>query len=93
MSMVFGHAPVILPGVLRLPLPYHPLFYAHLAMLHAGLLVRVVGGDLLAMPGAWRLGGTLNVVAVLLFLVVSITAVAVGTWQRRGRAPVRGSAG
>jgi hypothetical protein len=30
-SMVFGHAPVILPAVLRLPLPYHAWFYAHLA--------------------------------------------------------------
>ena len=87
-SMVFGHAPVILPGVLRVPLPYHPAFYGHLALLHAGLLLRVIGGDVLDIPGAWRLGGTLNVVAVLLFLVVSIAAAGIGTAARRRARPV-----
>ena len=82
-SMVFGHAPVILPGVLRVPLPYHPVFYGHLALLHAGLLVRVVGGDLLDLPGAWRLGGTLNVAAVVMFLMASVAAAVIGTWRRR----------
>lgn len=83
-SMVFGHAPVILPGVLRIPLPYHPVFYGHLALLHAGLLVRVAGAALDS-PDAWRLGATLNVVAVLLFLVMSVTAALRGLWQRRRR--------
>ena len=92
-SMVFGHAPVILPGVLRLPLPYHPLFYGHLALLHVGLLVRVVGGDLLDVAGAWQLGGTLNVVAVLLFVVASVAAALVGTWRRRARPAPRTSGG
>jgi hypothetical protein len=82
-SMVFGHAPVILPGVLRVPLPYHPAFYLHLGLLHVGLLIRIVGGDLLAIPGAWRLGGTLNVLAILLFLVASVTAAVLGSLQRR----------
>jgi membrane protein implicated in regulation of membrane protease activity len=83
---VFGHAPVILPGVLRVPLPYHPAFYLHLALLHAGLLVRIVGGNLLEIPGAWQLGGTLNVLAILLFLAVSVAAAVLGTLRQR-RAP------
>ena len=33
-SIVFGHAPVILPAVLRVPLPYRSVFYRPLAMLH-----------------------------------------------------------
>jgi hypothetical protein len=74
-SMVFGHAPVILPAVLRLPLPYRPRFYAHLGLLHAGLVIRIVAGDALAIPGAWRLGGVLNVLALLLFLASSVVAV------------------
>jgi hypothetical protein len=82
-SMVFGHAPVILPGVLRVALPYHPLFYAHLALLHVGLVVRIVGGDLLGDAGAFRLGGTLNVLALLAFLVVSVASAVIGAAARR----------
>jgi hypothetical protein len=84
-SMVFGHAPVILPGVLRVPLPYHPAFYGHLALLHLGLAIRIVGGDLLSIPGAWRLGGTLSVLAMLLFIAVSVASVVGGSL--RGSAP------
>ena len=45
--MVYGHAPVILPAVLRIPLPYRPSFYLHLVLLETGLVVRVVVGDIL----------------------------------------------
>ena len=72
MSMVFGHAPVILPAVLRAPLPYHPRFYAHLVLLHAGLALRVLVGDLGGVSDAWRLGGVLNVVALLVFVASSV---------------------
>jgi hypothetical protein len=75
MSMVFGHAPVIIPAVLRVPLPYRPRFYAHLALLHVGLVVRVIGGDLLVIDGLWQLGGVLNVLALLLFLASSAASV------------------
>jgi hypothetical protein len=83
-SMVFGHAPVIVPAVLRVPLPYTPIFYGHLALLHAGLLIRIIGGDVLAVAGAWYLGGVLNVVAVLVFVGVSAAA-AIGELARRRR--------
>lgn len=68
MSMVMGHAPVIVPAVLRVPVRFGRWFYAHLALLHASLLLRVVGGDLGANATLWRWGGLLNVVAVLWFL-------------------------
>ena len=74
-SMVFGHAPVILPAVLRTPLPYHPGFYAHLGLLHAGLLLRIVGGDVLGSTVAWQAGGILNVSALLLFVASSMVAI------------------
>lgn len=77
-SMVFGHAPVILPSVLRTPLPYRPRFYAHLALLHGGLLLRIVGGDLLGSETAWQAGGVLNVTALLLFVGSSAIALAHG---------------
>jgi hypothetical protein len=89
-SMVFGHAPVILPAVLRIPLPYRPRFYAHLLLLHAGLLLRVVGGDLLGSTAAWQAGGVLNVTALLLFVVSSAVA-AIGAFrgQRAGAVAIR----
>lgn len=77
-SMVFGHAPIILPAVLRLPLPYRPRFYAHLGLLHAGLLLRIVGGDMLGNEVAWRVGGILGVVALLVFVGSSAVAVLSG---------------
>ncbi len=40
-SMIFGHAPIIFPAVAKARIPYHPVFYLPLAVLHASLLVRV----------------------------------------------------
>lgn len=89
MSMVFGHAPVILPAVLGLPLPYRSRFYAHLALLHIGLVVRIGGGDVLGLTAAWQLGGVLNVTALLVFLVSSVAAALEGLRERRGQARAR----
>ena len=83
MSMVFGHAPVIVPAVLRVPLPYQRRFYGHLALLHAGLLLRIVGGDLLGMQPLWQAGGVLNVLALLIFVASSAGAVIQGLAARR----------
>jgi len=70
-SMIFGHAPVIIPAVLRVAVPYRPIYYVHLALLHISLILRVAG-DLALGPVARRWGGLLNVVAVLLFLAVTL---------------------
>ena len=64
-SMVFGHAPVILPAVLRVKLPYHPALYAPLALLHASLLARVLFP---APLGAWG-----NAAAIALFIATAAT--------------------
>ncbi|AKT52758.1 hypothetical protein ADJ73_10570 [Arsenicicoccus sp. oral taxon 190] len=75
MSMVMAHTPVILPAVLRRPLPWNPLLYVGAAMLHASLLVRVVGGDLLGVD-ALRVGGSVgNIAAILLFALGAATLV------------------
>ena len=90
MSMVFGHAPIILPAVLRTPMPYHPGFYAHLVLLHAGLALRVFVGDVAAVSDAVRLGGVLNVVALLMFVGSSALSAARGATADRHHAEVRG---
>ena len=72
MSMVFAHAPIIFPAILGVPLPYRPVFYGHVILLHASLALRVAG-DLV--PGlhplrAW--GGLLNAAALLLFVANTV---------------------
>ena len=71
-SMVFGHAPVILPAVLRRALPYTPWFYLPLALLHGSLAVRVTGG--LAADQALRTAGSVgNAVAIAIFIATAAT--------------------
>ena len=89
-SMVFGHAPVIVPALLRVPLPYKPWFYVHLALLHAGLVVRLTG-DLLSISDIRIVGGVMNVSAILLFVVTSVTASA-SEARRRRRLVAKGAA-
>jgi hypothetical protein len=60
-SMVFGHAPVILPAVLRIALPYRGVLYLPLALLHASLAIRVFVS---AGVGAWG-----NAAAIVLFIL------------------------
>jgi hypothetical protein len=62
-SMVFGHAPVILPAVLRTALPYHSVLYLPLVLLHASLAVRVA---LSTQIGAWG-----NAAAIAAFIVTA----------------------
>ncbi len=69
MSMIFGHAPIIFPSVLRLPLSYTPLYYLPLVLLHISLAARIAG-DLLLSFELRRWGGLLNVAAVVLFLAL-----------------------
>lgn len=71
-AMIFGHAPVIFPSVLGPQLPFRGRFYAHLALLHAGVLLRV-GSDLAGSGGGRAWGGMLNAAAILLFLIQTAT--------------------
>ncbi len=71
-SMIFGHAPIIIPALTGLRLNYTPLFYVHLTVLHVSLVIRV-GGSLIRDFPAQQWSGLLNVTAVLLFMAVTIT--------------------
>lgn len=76
-SMIFGHAPIIFPAVLNVGVPFRPVFYLHVAVLHLSLLVRV-GGDI-AMNETWRAAGAaLNGGALLIFLINTALAVRLG---------------
>ena len=71
LSMIMVHAPVILPAVLRRPLPYTPLMYGPAALLHLSLLLRLAVGDARGIHWALQAGGVLNIVAVLGFIAVA----------------------
>ena len=71
MSMIFAHAPVIVPSVLRRPLPFRGFLYIPLVLLHVSLILRLAGGDWAGNAGVWQWGGSLNEVAVLLFLALA----------------------
>lgn len=73
-SMIFGHALIILPAVVGIAVPYRSVFYLHLGLLHASLLLRVIG-DLAGWMTVRQWGGMLNAVALLLFLGSTVYAV------------------
>ncbi len=85
-SMIMAHASVILPAVLRRPLPYRPVFYVPVLLLHASLLVRLVGGDAWGNAASWQWGGVFNVVALLLFVIMAAWSAARGVPTRRAPA-------
>jgi hypothetical protein len=68
LAMIFGHAPIIIPAVVGWRVTYRPAFYAHLALLHATLALRI-GGDLAGSVTARRWGGLLNVASLVVFAV------------------------
>ncbi|MBI3154123.1 MAG: hypothetical protein HYZ20_01800 [Burkholderiales bacterium] len=85
-AMVFGHAPIIFPAVLRVAVPYHPVFYAPLALLHASVALRLAG-DASGNFDWKRWGAMLSAIALVGFIANTASAVVRG---RRGGA--RGAA-
>ncbi len=75
-AMVFGHAPIILPAVLRLAMPYAPRLYGPLVVLHLGVALRLTGGLSGDLPmRQW--GGVVNAASLLLFVAVTAYTVVV----------------
>lgn len=96
-SMIFAHAPIIFPAVLGKPLPFSRIFYLHVVLLQASLVLRIAG-DLtdVVMPDryleagfwAWQAGGIFNVVAVTLFIIVTAGAIVLSAVRAAQDTPV-----
>jgi hypothetical protein len=78
-SMVFGHAPVIFPAVLRIALPYRAVFYGPLVVLHASVLLRFIA-DLAESAPLRAAGGLGNALAIVFFI---FTAAALALTAKR----------
>lgn len=78
MGMIMAHAPVILPAVLRRPLPYRPMLIWPVALLNLSLVVRVLVGDTQNLPVWVQVGGVIGVVALLLFVVLTVVSALLG---------------
>jgi len=69
-AMIFGHAPIIFPAVLGLPIKYTPRMYGPLVLLTISLIMRI-WGDLAGLYWLRRWGGLLNATAILIFVILS----------------------
>lgn len=83
-AMVFGHAPIILPAVLRLNVPFQRVFYAPLILLDLTLALRLTG-DFTGWSAGRLWGGLGSAAAVALF--IGLTAHAVVRHRRRTAFP------
>src|SRR5215470_9037611 len=88
-SMIFAHAPIILPTITGMALPFQNLFYLHAGLLHGSLLLRVTG-DLGLWLSLQQWGGTLNVLSVLLFLISNVRAAQIGLRSRPSKVCLKG---
>jgi hypothetical protein len=71
-SMIFAHAPLVVPVIAGVRMRYSAAFYAPLFVLHGSLLVRLLAhGD-----ASWhRLGAELNAAAIALFVAVLLPSI------------------
>jgi hypothetical protein len=90
-SMIFSHAPIIFPAVLKLPLKiYRPILYVWFALLQASLVLRVAA-DVIEDVSIRRVAGLLNGIAILLFFIT--IAVTVQMELKKWKSAKRRSAG
>jgi hypothetical protein len=82
-SMIFGHAPIILPAVLPVDITYRPVFYGPLVLLQSTLVMRIIA-DLTLNFALRQWAGLFNVLAILFFLATMLLSA-----KRRPREVVR----
>lgn len=76
-SMIFGHAAIIFPAILQLPVKYSSKFYYPLILLHLSLILRITGDLTFQQP--LRLWGSLfNAISIILFLGIMGRTIYIG---------------
>jgi hypothetical protein len=73
LSMIFGHAPIILPAVTGLKVRYHAAAYLPLALLHVSVLLRTIA-DLLGYIDLRMVSGPITLLAFVVYAATLIIA-------------------
>ncbi len=84
-SMVFAHAPIVLPALVGVRLRYVPALYVPLALLHASLMLRLAG-DFAGLV-AWRTAGNVGNTAALVLFALTLAAAVAGSLSTPPRQP------
>lgn len=84
LSMIFGHAPIILPAVSGIRVRFSRAAYAPLVLLHVSLALRITG-DILEQDDLRVAGGLVTVVALAAYALILLLAST--TRPSRGTAP------
>ena len=72
LSMVFAHAPIILPAVVGVPVRYVPVLYGPAAMLQTAVALRV-GGDFVESAGTGRLAAWLVIASIATYALTLLS--------------------
>ncbi len=73
LSMIFGHAPIILPAVTGIRVRYSRVAYAPLVLLHLSLALRIAG-DILEQGDLRTAGGLVTILALAAYAVTLVLA-------------------
>jgi hypothetical protein len=73
LSMIFGHAPIILPAVIGLRVRYNAAVYGPLVLLHLSLLMRTTA-DLFNRVDIRTISGPVTIVAIISYAVILIAS-------------------
>ncbi|QRM27670.1 hypothetical protein [Microvirga sp. VF16] len=79
LSMVFGHALIILPAIVRIRLRYASALYVPLLLLHASVILRVGGGLI-----GWEAGRMGSAILTLVALMAFVGSLAFARWRNKG---------
>ncbi|MBZ0292370.1 MAG: hypothetical protein K8L99_07355 [Anaerolineae bacterium] len=83
-SMIFGHAPIIIPALTGHSMQFSALLYLPLLLLHSSLILRIASNITPWLPGR-QWGGTFNAVAILLYLALTLFLIVLGRMNWRAK--------
>ncbi len=87
-SMIFSHAPIILPAVIKKPIRiYRPILYYWFVLLQLSLVMRIIA-DIYGFYQLRKLSGLVNGISLLIFFI-TIAATAVVEWKKISRRSIK----